>query len=379
MENINKWIENKEKDLHLKVGLNFLNQYAISIICEIFNKENIFGSSKALTIDEIIQNKGYNIATSKRPLELMCNWLCSKNILEKVIDENQGTRYMITQTIPSPDLLQLEKSVVGKTMPGATQLLKLPLKHANEIFLGEMSQEGLYAQQSVSLWQSYFSHPGMSIPSEIVAEFIYDKIKDRTEPVTIMEVGAGSANGTRALYELLASKDKLNLVKKFIISDFSTDFIENCEKNIKDSYGEQDIFEFKLFDLNISPTDQGLEQASVDFILGVNCLHYIKDWSKQFQEIHSILKWDGWLLSAGYFRNILEKPFHIELHGSFFEEYHDVILNEKYRPEFGIMTPEIFQSALIESGYCEIEIWPPRVSWENFDFYCGVVAGKKIR
>jgi len=96
----------------------------------------------------------------------------------------------------------------------------------------------------------------------------------------------------------------------------------------------------------------------------------------QFQEMRSILKDEGWFLSAGYFRDTLNVPFHIELHGSFFEEYHDVVLNEKFRPEFGIMTPELFESALINSGYSETEIWPQRDIWENLDFYCGIVAGR---
>ncbi|KPN93233.1 class I SAM-dependent methyltransferase [Lysinibacillus sp. ZYM-1] len=375
-ENIQEWVKNKEKELHIKVGLNFLNQYAISVICKIFYEEAIFRSFEALTVEEIIQKKGYSEASSKRPLELMCTWLCSKDILKKVVGEDQKVRYAITKTMPSPDLLQLEKSVVGRTMPGATQLLQLPLKYANEILMGQTTNEKLYAHHSVPLWQSYFSHPGMYIPSEIAAQFIYNKIKNRTDPIRIMEVGAGSANGTRALYELLLSKGQLNLVEKFIISDFSEEFLENCEREIKNKYGSHDIFEYKLFDLNSSPAKQGIEKASVDYILGVNCLHYIKDWSMQFQEMRSILKDEGWFLSAGYFRDTLNVPFHIELHGSFFEEYHDVVLNEKFRPEFGIMTPELFESALINSGYSETEIWPQRDIWENLDFYCGIVAGR---
>jgi SAM-dependent methyltransferase len=373
------WFVSNFKKLYLNEGLRFINDYAVKVICNIFLDLELFSKPGDFkSVDELLMEKGFHRHSAEKPLELMCKWLASANILQQEWRDGVAF-YAAVNEIPYTDLDALDRHVIARTFPAGTKLLRLAAKHAKAVFYGQQAGDKLYAEETVADWQAYFSHPGMHVPSKISALYLYQHLLSYDRPVRFLEVGAGSASGTRALYELLAEKGELDRVERFLVSDVTEGFVKGSQQLLEELYPGVDRFSYHILDLNGSIQEQGFEPGSVDIILGVNCLHYIRDWDSQLPQLKQLLRPNGLLASAGYRRKDMAHPFHIELLGSFFEEYWNVVTIPDLRPEFGIMPPENFAGGLLRNGFRTAEIWPERAVWDEripLDFYCGVVAGK---
>ncbi|MCX7571780.1 class I SAM-dependent methyltransferase [Tumebacillus sp. DT12] len=365
--------------MQLNAGLRFLDQYTVQVICDIFSRLDLFtDGERPHSIGEVIASKGYQAEASTRPLELMCKWLTSAGVLREEL-RGEVPCYAPVTEMPRPDLDKLEQHIIARGFPAGTKLLRMATQLAEAVFRGQNVGDQLYAPATVPDWQAYFSHPGMHMPSKIAAQYVTDRLRRGGRPVRFLEVGAGSASGTRALYELLRERGELDLVEQFVVTDVTDGFVEGSRTILQGLYGEQKQFVFRKLDLNAPILSETFAPESVDVILGVNCLHYIRDEGEQVPQLKSLLREGGLLISAGFRRKTMDKPFHIELLGSFFREYWDVVIEPEVRPEFGIMPPGHFAKGLQHFGFAEVEIWPQPDMWEQelpLDFYCGVVVGK---
>lgn len=373
------WFNSNFNTKELNSGLRFVSKYAEFIICNIFNQLEIFNElNKKQTIKDIVEEKKIVNNYSVNTLEFLCQWLVGANLLGMDCIDNK-TYYYAKKKIPLIDMQQINNFPIAKYMKSTTELLDISFPKSKEVFHNITDNDKLYDSNIVSLWQNYFSQPGMKVPAEIVAKYICDNINNFKTPIRIMEVGAGSASGTIAIYNMLKKHNLLDKVEAFYVTDITAEFVEGSKNIIKNLYEDTSKFKFYEFDLNKSDKALNYIPESVDIILGLNCYHYVKDWESQVNSIKSILRNNGLLINAGYFRKDLLHPFHIELIGSLFNEYCDTIKIPKLRPSFGIMPANNFAKVLENNNYNKVELYP-RLSVSkdiDLDFYCGCVIGKK--
>jgi SAM-dependent methyltransferase len=365
----------------INAGLRFLDIYSTRVICRLFSQLGLFASpGEERSVDQAIEESGLNAQAAKVPLAFMCMWLAARGFLKK--SERDGIlHYLPTAPLPNPDLDELDRHPIAVKCAAACSLIRRIVNVCDPIFRGHGRELQLYAPETIPDWEGYFGHPAMKAPAVLNALYLYQQLQGFKRPVRIMELGAGSALGTRVLYDLLAAKGELDRVEAFHVTDVAEPFIEVSRKVIYEAYADRSKFIFYKMDMNGRSQDQGLEPASVDIIFGMNCLQYMTDWRTQFPMLRELLRPGGILSVVGVMRKRLELPIHIELAGAPFAEYWDVATIPELRPGFGIMPPQLLEAGLKRFAFDATEIWPPPATWEKeypMDFFYGVVVGKRL-
>lgn len=373
------WFDSNFNTQELNSGLKFVSKYAEYIICNIFNNLGLFTElNKKQTVEEIVLEKNFVNNYSISTLDFLCKWLVGANLLFTE-ENNNKIYYYAKKKIPLIDMDQINKFPIAKYMKSTTELLDISYPKSKEVFHNITDHDKLYDSHIVSLWQNYFSQPGMQVPAKIVAKYICENIDKFDKPLRIMEVGAGSASGTIAIYNMLKENNLLNKVEAFYVTDITSEFVEGSRNIIENLYEDTSLFKFYEFDLNKSDNALDYIPNKVDIIVGLNCYHYVRDWESQVNSIKLLLRTNGLLINAGYFRKDIYHPFHIELIGSLFNEYCDTVKIPNIRPSFGIMPAQNFAKVLKNTAYSHVELYPNLdVAKDiNLDFYCGCVIGRK--
>jgi len=93
---------------------------------------------------------------------------------------------------------------------------------------------------------------------------------------TILEIGGGTGNGIRHLFDVLQARGTLDRVERYIFTDVSPRFILGTRRAIREAYPSV-ACDWKYLDINKPFSIQGIEPDSVDLIYGVNAAHVAKD------------------------------------------------------------------------------------------------------
>ncbi|GHF47154.1 type I polyketide synthase [Streptomyces morookaense] len=107
-------------------------------------------------------------------------------------------------------------------------------------------------------------------------------------PLRILEVGAGTGGTTAALLPLLPPERT-----RYVFTDVSPLFLGRAEKRFSD----YDFVEYRTFDLDRPPAEQGLIEGGFDLIVGANALHAAKDLALALRRVNSLLAPCGQLLA----------------------------------------------------------------------------------
>ncbi|MDH4476670.1 MAG: SDR family NAD(P)-dependent oxidoreductase [Verrucomicrobiaceae bacterium] len=103
----------------------------------------------------------------------------------------------------------------------------------------------------------------------------------------ILEIGAGTAGLAAQLLPLIERG-----VHHYTFTDVSAGFFPSANQKLA-AYPEVD---YKIFDLEKSPIDQGFEEGSYDFIVGTNVLHAVADVRVTLAGLLEVLKPGGTLM-----------------------------------------------------------------------------------
>lgn len=169
--------------------------------------------------------------------------------------------------------------------------------------------------------------------------------------VSILEIGAGTGNGTRILFNEI--EHSINKIKKYTFSDINKSFVRNAKKKFLDF----NFIEYKDFDLNNSPQTHNIKKEAEDIVYGVNALHATKDLQASCEIIYSILKKEGHLIIGelspppeGIYR-------HMELTFGMLKSFYDY--NDKsFRPSSPFIRPAKWVEVLKKSGFSEVKAIP---------------------
>lgn len=111
----------------------------------------------------------------------------------------------------------------------------------------------------------------------------------------ILEIGAGTASTSLPILEALYSnKGAPGEARResYTFTDISTTFFQTAEKKLEKF---QESLEFKRFDVEISPKEQGFDLGSYDLIIACNVLHATREINSTLRNVRSLLKPKGQL------------------------------------------------------------------------------------
>ena len=101
-------------------------------------------------------------------------------------------------------------------------------------------------------------------------------IRELFEGGTVLEIGGGTGNGIRHLFDSLQEDDALDTIEEYVFTDISVQFMMGTRKMVAARYPSARCA-WKFVDINEPLTAQKIEPESVDLIYGVNAAHVAKD------------------------------------------------------------------------------------------------------
>ena len=113
----------------------------------------------------------------------------------------------------------------------------------------------------------------------------------------ILEVGAGTGIFTRTVLEGLSVRCEgclqARMFDQYDFTDISPSFFENARTDFME-YGQK--INYRVFDMEKDPTQQGLKQTSYDIIIAANVLHIASNMSDSLTSLRQLLRPQGKLI-----------------------------------------------------------------------------------
>ncbi|WP_138506148.1 type I polyketide synthase [Nostoc sp. PA-18-2419] len=103
----------------------------------------------------------------------------------------------------------------------------------------------------------------------------------------VLEIGAGTGLSTQALLPVLPPKQT-----DYTFTDIGSGFLTQAQEKFK----EYSFVEYRLLDIDKSPTEQGFEKYSFDVIIAANVLHATRNIDQTLNHVRSLLAPGGFLL-----------------------------------------------------------------------------------
>ncbi|WP_442948676.1 beta-ketoacyl synthase N-terminal-like domain-containing protein [Nostoc sp.] len=136
------------------------------------------------------------------------------------------------------------------------------------------------------------SHPESSLNTyynSILRSSLEQVVKSLPSSVNlrILEIGGGTGLSTQALLPVLPPKQT-----DYTFTDIGSGFLTQAQEKFK----EYSFVEYRLLDIDKSPTEQGFEKYSFDVIIAANVLHATRNIDQTLNNVRSLLAPGGFLL-----------------------------------------------------------------------------------
>ena len=122
---------------------------------------------------------------------------------------------------------------------------------------------------------------------ETFLERLIGTLPKNGQPISILEIGAGTGGTTSKIVPMLA---RLGVPVRYIMTDISGSLIAAARKRFK----QYPFIEFKAHNMESDPDPKLLQSQHI--ILATNCVHATRDLSISLKNLHRILRPDGFLI-----------------------------------------------------------------------------------
>ena len=136
---------------------------------------------------------------------------------------------------------------------------------------------------------SYSESPLITYYNSILRSSLEQVVKSLPSSIhlRVLEIGGGTGVSTQALLPVLQPKQT-----NYTFTDIGSGFLTQAQQKFKD----YPFLEYRLLDIDKSPTEQGFEKYSFDVIIASNVLHATRNIDQTLHHVHSLLAPGGFLL-----------------------------------------------------------------------------------
>ena len=221
---------------------------------------------------------------------------------------------------------------------------------------GKPGEPLLFDLTTFPLWLAYFRNDNpVYRPNNLLTLMA---LRERLpKGARVLEVGAGSGSFLRLLHEDGAAKGYLPRIADYRFTDVAPAFLRRAQRELANELPGLHL-SFSAFDLNKDFRAQGVEDGSLDAIVGVNVLHVAKDLPATLAALRRALKPGGLLAFGECLKPSLDEPIYLEFLFNFMDSFRSVQLDAALRPAPGFLTPELWQGLLRHAGFRDIVGYP---------------------
>ncbi|MHC5726106.1 MAG: class I SAM-dependent methyltransferase, partial [Nostoc sp.] len=136
---------------------------------------------------------------------------------------------------------------------------------------------------------SYSESPLISYYNSILRSSLEQVVKSLPSSIylRVIEIGGGTGVSTQALLPVLQPKQT-----NYTFTDIGSGFLTQAQEKFND----YPFVEYRLLDIDKSPTEQGFEKYSFDVIIASNVLHATRNIDQTLHHVRSLLAPGGFLL-----------------------------------------------------------------------------------
>ncbi|MDZ8065208.1 MAG: beta-ketoacyl synthase N-terminal-like domain-containing protein [Nostoc sp. DedQUE08] len=229
---------------------------------------------------------------SSRYQQLFCRWLqilveqgqlqqqeelffglvpCSQNDIDEYLEEVR-VRFADSSLVDL-DLVQRCGENLAAIVVGEQE----PLEIFNELVY-QKEHKGSHTE---SVLMNYYNSILRSSLEQVV------KLLPPSIHLRVLEIGAGTGMSTQALLPVLPFQQT-----NYTFTDIGSAFLTQAQQKFK----EYSFVEYKLLDIDKSPTEQGFEKHSFDIVIASNVLHATQNIDQTLHHVRSLLAPGGFLL-----------------------------------------------------------------------------------
>jgi len=262
----------------------------------------------------------------------------------------------------------------------STDLLDAAGESYPRVAAGELrGEEALFGAARAGLWWRYFdnANPFYAINNRIAA-LVATRYLPATRPIRILEVGAGTGSGTRALLELLTERGLDQGMVHYLASEPAAFFRRRLQRSLSADYPDLDL-SFAALNIDVPWDEQGVEPDSFDLVFAVNVFHVARNLPFALRQARRSLSQGGWLVAGECVRPYSGASVGIEMIFRLLADFNEVQLDPELRPEAGFLSPESWFATLRSSGFDKALITPDLTKIREIypRFYTGAVCAQR--
>ena len=145
----------------------------------------------------------------------------------------------------------------------------------------------------------YVKGRGFALCNDYAAEYMR-KISHKYPRMRILEIGAGTGGTTRSVFNAIG-----DAYSSYTYTDISAGFFEKAGVKFADQVHKMD---FKTFNCENPPTEQGFNEGSYDVIVAANVLHATRTLSQTMEHVRLLLRPGGFLVAVEVTGTMLREP-----------------------------------------------------------------------
>ncbi len=278
---------------------------------------------------------------------LLARWL--ERLAEKRLLRSEAGRYKSEVPLPDPGLAALWADVSERLADDAPMLRYLQRcgELLTSVLTGSTSPlETLFPNGSFDLAEDLYRRSAAMRYANAIAASGIEALATAipaARTLRVLEIGAGTGGTTAVLLPRLPAKRT-----RYVFTDVSQLFLDQA----RESFSGWGFLEFRLFDLEKDPNEQGIEAASFDVIVAANAVHATRNLRLSLQRLRGLLAPGGALL-------LVESTEHhawFDMTTGLIEGWQ--LFDDDLRSDNPLLSPAQWRAALADAGFERPGSWP---------------------
>jgi len=312
--------------------------------------------------EEVASRAGFPKERASVPLDWILRQIASRGVLETESAPGAPTRFRLLSPPPVLDPAELieEQLRLDPSWMPSYEIARAAANGYPAFLRGEIAGEDvLFSPERLGTWFEYFSNKnGLYVVNNIVGALCAEERLPAGNGQRILEIGGGLGSAALVLLERLERCGRLADVERYDFTEFVPAFLRRGQRALGERFGDAPFLRPGRLDMNRSFAEQGIEPGSVSLVYAVNTIHVARDLAFTLGEVHRALAPGGAVVISECIRSLEGMPIYAELVFNLMESFRAPLLDPRFRPNGGFLTPDQWAGALAATGFTDVRFVP---------------------
>ena len=358
------------------------DEYVDGLVLAVFRAVGLADATREPgTADEIVRRAGLEPGRARVPVEWILRRIGRRGIVEQS-DGGGPARFRLHGELPKldPAAVREEQRRLDPSWLPSYVLAETVAGDYPAFLRGErVGEEILFSPLRLRMWVDFFSNDNglYAVNNSVGAGAVEEWMPPG--PATIVELGGGLGSGATAVLDALRRAGRWPEISEYRFTELVPAFLRRGQNALQTRFPDASFLRFAAVDMNRPLGEQGVAPGSVSLVYAVNTIHVARDLDFTLREIFQALAPGGRLVVSECIRPIPEHVIYVEFIFNLMETFRSPVLNPRYRPNGGFLTPEQWQGAMQAAGFVDVRMFPDirRLRADFPDFCVGAVSARR--